>query len=132
MNGIEKWGWAESGGLAQGLAELLCSLVELEPTPRRHSALGEVTQELALVVRTRAGSGPRTAIPSPVRGLVDASVLCVGRGVLGLPQTSKALLSEETFIISAAQQAWPAGLLMIVVAFLVEAAQAEKSKHSQK
>lgn len=66
---IEKWGWAESGGLAQGLAELLYSLVELDPPWR--SALGEVTQELALVVRTRAGSGPRTAIPSPVRGLAE-------------------------------------------------------------
>lgn len=60
------------------------------------------------------------------------AVLCVGQGVLGLPHSFKALLSEETLIISAAQQAWPAGLLMIVVAFFVEAAQAEKSKHSQK
>lgn len=43
----------------------------------------------------------------------------VGLGVPDLLHALKAVLSEETLIISAAQQAWPAGLLITIVALFL-------------
>lgn len=82
------------------------------------SALSEVDQEKSLLVRTRASSGLRTANPTPcAEGDWKPAILSVvGRGVLDLLHAFKALLSEEMLIITAAQQAWPAGLLTRVMA----------------
>lgn len=66
------------------------------------------------MVRTRTSSGLRTANPTPFAegDWKPAILFVVGRGVLDLLHAFKALLSEETLIITAAQQAWPAGLLI--------------------
>lgn len=114
---MEKWGQPKGSGAGTGLGQ---AVVLSEGTRIWLSALSEIEEEKYLLVRTRANSGLRTANPRPCAearwetGSLLYSV--VGRGVLDLLHTFKALLSEETLIITAAQQAWPAGLLIRVMA----------------